>query len=122
MTKPKPEEIKKELDKEEKDFYGDTTISGQNPDPESDDDTKQALVDVLGNNPRHDENIGNEINKDEMGVVENPPRENEPVTLEENADALENAEQGGNPISEELSRAAQDPFEVLTDADFRKKK
>lgn len=48
----KQEKIKEELEKEEKEFYGDETVSGSDPAPDSDDDTVQNLADVIGKGER----------------------------------------------------------------------
>jgi len=47
-VKPKPEEIEEELKKLEDEVYGDHTVSGSNPDVESDDDTQETVDDVGG--------------------------------------------------------------------------
>ena len=48
MVRIKPEDVQKELDDLQKEVYGENTVSGSAPDPDSDDDTEQNLADVTG--------------------------------------------------------------------------
>lgn len=57
--------IKEELKKEDEEFYGDTSISGEMPDPESDDDTEKNIANALGNQPKQPFDLGDEVAKDE---------------------------------------------------------
>ena len=75
MVRPKPEEIQKELDDLQKDVYGENTVSGTAPDPESDDDVEQNLTDVTGESSgdiedEQSHNIGRTVNKAEIDIRE----------------------------------------------------
>jgi hypothetical protein len=48
MVKQKAEDVKKEIEQQEKEVYGDTTISGSAPDPSSDDDVEEVVEDAMG--------------------------------------------------------------------------
>ncbi len=111
MAKIKPQDVQDEINKQEPFNSGSDTISSHSPSPDSDDDTSQALEDVLGNPPKHSGNIGDEINNDEQKIAKKPindyqPEEPEPVATQNELDAAE----------------VPDPFDLLTDADFKKKK
>jgi hypothetical protein len=61
MTKQDIKKVKEEIKKEEKEFYGDETISGSSPSPESDDDTKEAFKDIIGHEPKSDTSLEEEV-------------------------------------------------------------
>ena len=54
----------REVEKNEKDFYGTGTVSSHAPEPESDDDVEQNLEDVIGNPPPKEFNLGEAVNQD----------------------------------------------------------
>ncbi len=74
------DKIKEELKKQEAEFYGDETVSGTNPDPESDDSVAEMMEDVMGedasasvSDPQDDGfNIADEIEDDEEDLSDNP--------------------------------------------------
>jgi hypothetical protein len=45
---PKDKTIKEEIAKQDKDIYGDETISGTDPSPDSDDDVEEIMEDAFG--------------------------------------------------------------------------
>jgi hypothetical protein len=61
MTKQPIKKVKEEIEKEEKEFYGDETISGSSPSPESDDDTQKAFEDIIGHEPESDTGLEKEV-------------------------------------------------------------
>lgn len=67
MVKPKWSYLKKLIKKQDDDTYGENTISGSSPDPESDDDVSENLEKVVGTKlKRGDEfNLADEVEKDE---------------------------------------------------------
>ena len=67
MVKPSRDDIKKQIEEEDKRVYGETTISGSMPDPESDDDIKDAVKDITGEEPKDGVpfSIAEEVKKDE---------------------------------------------------------
>ena len=125
MTLQDPKKIQEELDQEDNEFYGDETASGTNPAPGSDTDTSETLKDVIGESPKHNENIGEEINKDEKDLIEeegfDEPKDKiklEPVESDSEEEDLTAAA----GASENLVESTDDPYENLTDADFKNKK
>ncbi len=67
MTKQDIDDIKKELREDEDRFYGEETVSGSSPRPESDDDVKEMVKEVIGNPPEEGKpfSIAEEVKKDE---------------------------------------------------------
>jgi hypothetical protein len=59
------DDIKKELQREEDEVYGDETISGSSPRPSSDDDVEQGMENVTGQEPARDETIADAVNEEE---------------------------------------------------------
>lgn len=65
------DDIKKQLKQQNDQVYGDETVSGTMPDPESDDDIAESVEDVMGADAEKDIkehkpfNIGEEVNEDE---------------------------------------------------------
>ena len=76
----KRDEIKKELEEQEEEFYGDETVSGSSPSPESDDSIEKMMGDAMGedaaddvSDPKEDGfNIADEIEEDEEEAMESP--------------------------------------------------
>jgi len=70
MVKAKLKDIKKELDEEEDEFYGDETESGSSPDTEKiqDEDVDELVKDVTGRKPK--KNIADEVNDAEEDLQE----------------------------------------------------
>ena len=70
MVKAKLKDIKKELDEEEKQNYGDETESGSSPDTEAiqNEDVDELVKDVTGQNPP--KNIADEVNDAEEKLHE----------------------------------------------------
>ncbi len=70
MVKAKLKDIKKELDEEEKQNYGDETESGSSPDTEAiqNEDVDELVKDVTGQNPQ--KNIADEVNDAEEKLHE----------------------------------------------------
>ncbi len=66
------DEVKKELKENEDRFYGEETVSGSSPRPESDDDVKEMVKEVIGNPPEEGKpfSIAEEVNKDEKAIRE----------------------------------------------------
>lgn len=67
MVKPKRSDLKKLIKKQDDDTYGENTMSGSSPDPESDDDVSETLEKTVGTKlKRGDEfSLVEEIAKDE---------------------------------------------------------
>ena len=67
MSKAKIYDIKKQVKQQDQDNYGEETISGSSPDPESDDDVAEVLKQTLGADlKRGDEfNLAEKVEKDE---------------------------------------------------------
>ena len=67
MTKQDIEDVKKEIKENEDRFYGEETISGSSPRPDSDDNVAEALEDVIGNPPKRGKafSLAEEVEKDE---------------------------------------------------------
>jgi hypothetical protein len=72
MAKTQTEEIKKQIEKQNEEVYGDESVSGSSPDPEvvQEETTSEMVKDVIGNRPKKDFNLGEEINKDEEDLQE----------------------------------------------------
>lgn len=76
----KRDDIKEELKRQEEEFYGDETVSGSSPDPESDDSVETMVEDAMGedasanvSDPKASGfNIADEIEGDEEEVLESP--------------------------------------------------
>ena len=70
MVKAKLKDIKKELDEEEKQNYGDETESGSSPVTEAiqNEDVDELVKDVTGQNPQ--KNIADEVNDAEEKLHE----------------------------------------------------
>ena len=74
----KRDDVKKELKKLEDENYGESTVSGSAPDPESDDSVEDMLEEVMGedasaqvSDPQDDGfNIADEINDDEQARID----------------------------------------------------
>ena len=79
MVKQKASDVKKELKDEQDEFYGDTSISGSAPDPESDDKVLEFVKEVTGNEPKPGDpfSLAEEVEKDEKA------RRTKPDTSEE---------------------------------------
>jgi len=79
MVKAKAKDIKKQIQQQDKDVYGDTTISGSSPDPESDDDVEKVVEEVTGEKPKQGEefSISDEVEKDEKARRTKPEIEKE---------------------------------------------
>ena len=121
MPKQSPLDLLAQLKKDEKSFDGAGTISSHAPDPDSDDDTAEALEDVIGNPPKPKFNIGKEINKDEQRL-RTAEGVDEPVEVPTStADLDEESEGKLAGVSENTSQSTQDPFDLLSDSDFKKK-
>jgi hypothetical protein len=131
---------KKKLDEElqqlEDQVYGDETPSGTNPRPgEQTADTESMMQAVTGNDPSatnangtaNDDHIAQEMDKDELDrhttapIIQEPnpetiPQDSIPVDLD--ADGI--AAPAG--VSENLAGSVGDPFDSLSDTDFKKNK
>ena len=72
MTKQDIDDIKKEIMENEDRFYGEETVSGSSPRPESDDNVKEMVKEVIGNPPEEGKpfSIAEEVNKDEKAIKE----------------------------------------------------
>lgn len=79
MARQKPEEIKKELQKQEDEVYGDETWGGSNPRPSSDDDVEEELKEVTGDEPIEGEpySISDAVNEDTPGSTSYTPSDSE---------------------------------------------
>ncbi len=130
-------QIAKQLQNQEDQVYGDETVSGTNPRPDSDDDVEAMMENVTGNDPTainangtpNDDYIAQEVNKDKIDrhttapIIQdaNPNNDDAPVSnLNENIDADAIASPAG--ISENLAESTGDPFDALTDSDLGVKK
>ena len=67
MVKPKASDLKKQIKKQDEEVYGEETMSGSSPDPESDDDVAETLEKTVGTDlKRGDEfNLEKEVERDE---------------------------------------------------------
>ncbi len=63
----KRDDIKKQLKQQADDNYGEATVSGSAPDPDSDDNTRENLEEVVGGNinPADEFHLADEVMKDE---------------------------------------------------------
>jgi len=109
MARQHPDDVQKEVDELEDEVYGDETVSGTNPKPGSDDDTKKNLEEVIGNEPAPGFNIGDEINEDEAAIADKPINDYADEETEED----EEPEEVGVIVEE------PDPMEELTDKDMK---
>lgn len=129
---------KKKLDEElqqlEDQVYGDEMPGGTNTRPDTDDDVEQMMQNVTGNDPSatnadgsvNDDHIAQEMDKDDYArhttapVIQSPNLENIPTdSIPEDVDADAIGAAAG--VSENLAESTGDPFDSLTDADFKKK-
>ncbi len=67
MVKQDIDEVKKEIRENEDRFYGEETVSGSSPRPDSDDDVAEMIKEVIGNSPEEGKpfSIAEEVKKDE---------------------------------------------------------
>jgi hypothetical protein len=78
MVRQHPDDIQKEVDEQEDEFYGEGTVSGSAPDPEKvlRDDTAGMVENVVGNDPDDEGedgfNLGTEVNDDEQAIEDKP--------------------------------------------------
>ena len=78
MARQHPDDIQKEVDEQEDEFYGEGTVSGSAPDPEKvlSDDTAGMVKNVVGNDPDDEGesgfNLGDEVNDDEHAIEDKP--------------------------------------------------
>jgi hypothetical protein len=79
MVKQKADDVKKEVEEQEDEFYGDATISGTAPDPSSDDDVDEVVKEVTGEKPEQFEPVGiaEEVDEDEKALHTKPEGEEE---------------------------------------------
>lgn len=123
MGKQDPKTIAAKNALDQAQAYDDEKISGHMAGLDSDDNTADALREVIGNNPKHNLNIGDEINNDEQALttkLDRTPNSTEPVdSLSAIDPAIININAAG--VSENLEESTQDPFDSLTDADLKKK-
>jgi hypothetical protein len=79
MAKAKIKDIKKQIQQQDKNVYGDTSISGSAPDPESDDDVEEVVKEITGEKPEQGQqfNISKEVEKDEKARRTKPEIEKE---------------------------------------------
>lgn len=124
MGKPDPKTIAAKNAADQAQVYDDEKISGHMAGLDSDDNAADALREVLGNNPKHNLNIGEEINKDEQSLTTKPDGTEDPVVPTDSLDNLDpqivNINAAG--VSENLEESTEDPFDKLTDADLGIKK
>lgn len=59
------DDIKEELRKEEDEVYGDETISGSSPRPDTDDDVDKPMTDLTGKKVERSDTIAEDINEEE---------------------------------------------------------
>lgn len=69
MAKQKLKDVKEEVKKQDEEFYGDVSLGSGSPDPETDDDTEEALEKVVGGDidPEKPFSIADEVENDEKG-------------------------------------------------------
>jgi hypothetical protein len=73
MVKQDAEDVKKEVEKQKKEFYGNESIGSGSPSPETDDDAGKAMKEVTGHEPDRDTTI-----EDEVEAAEDRRRGKEP--------------------------------------------
>jgi len=116
MARQRPEDVIKEVNQQEDDNYGDETISGTNPRPDSDDDLEKVMDDVVGSDFDEEKplDIADEIEDDEeeiqKGEINDYQSEEDPEN-EEPEGELERIEK-----KEDVS--TDDPMDDLSDDDF----
>lgn len=68
------DDIKKQIKRQDDEIYGESTISGSSPDPESDDNTREILEKTVGNkiNPGDPFVLADEVIKDEKARQPGP--------------------------------------------------
>lgn len=72
MAKQNPDDIRRELEEQDDEFYGDETVSGSNPDPDSDDSVSEMMTDTVGDDfdETEDLDIAEEVKEDEEDLRE----------------------------------------------------
>lgn len=67
MAKTKLNDIKKQVKQQDEDNYGEETMSGSSPDPESDDNVAETLEKTVGTDLKSGDefNLEQEVKKDE---------------------------------------------------------
>ena len=116
MTRQKPDDVLKEVNKQEDDNYGDESISGSNPVTGEGQDVDDMMKDVVGDDFDEDKplDIADEVNDDEEAI-----REDEIDDYKEEPEIV-------NPVPEdELEKverkeglATEDPMDKVSDEDF----
>lgn len=98
MARQHPDDVQKEVEELEDEVYGDQTVSGTNPAPTSDDDTKENLEDVIGNEPDQAFNIGDEINSDEHAIQDLPINDYQEEEQDEEEEVVEEEAEVVDPM------------------------
>lgn len=75
MINQSQKRLKKKIQEQDDQFYGEETESGSSPRPSSDDSVDKDYRQAFGNKPKTD--IGEEINEDEKDLIEGPDSEDE---------------------------------------------
>lgn len=70
MARDTAKKIKQQIKIQDDDVYGDTSASGSMPDPESDDDVKEMVKDIIGEAPVSGDpfEIAEEVDEDEEAL------------------------------------------------------
>lgn len=78
MTRQDADEVKKEVEKQKEEFYGDEAMGSGSPAPETDDDTSEMMKEVVGHEPKNrDDTIAKEVNEAEESRRGVEPHEDE---------------------------------------------
>lgn len=118
MTKQNPDDVKRELEEQDDEFYGDETVSGSNPEPDSDDSVEEMMSDVVGEDfdETQEVDIAEEVGEDEEDIREKPI---ENYRAEgEMPDKSEAIPDSGLEKAQKKEAATMDPMPNLSDDDL----
>ena len=71
----KRDDIKKEIKRQDEEVYGEETMAGSSPDPESDDDVAETYKKVIGHEPKKGESLADEVDEAERSRRGQPAHE-----------------------------------------------
>lgn len=77
MARQDADELKKEVEKQKKEFYGDEGIGSGSPSPDTDDDTEEMMEEVAGHKPKRGDTVAHEVEEAEESRRGVEPHEDE---------------------------------------------
>lgn len=77
MPKQDAEDVKKEVEEQKKEFYGDEAMGSGSPAPETDDDTGEMAEKVVGHKPERGDIVAHEVEEAEKSRRGVEPHEDE---------------------------------------------